>query len=282
MEVFMEQQIDKTSSESSEVLEQIHRCGQEILDEFVKICEQNNFRYYLIAGTLLGAVRHKGPIPWDDDVDVAMPRKDMEEFKKLMLARPEGEQYHVHCFENDPNFLWFLIRFMKRGTIYSIESFNNVDLRYKELWLDIFPLDEIPKNSGLRHRFIAMRIGLMQHFVSIKSRNSTAGMYTAKKLVYHMLKPLSFKWLRSHTERLMCKWNGKGCKYYVSWASKYNYKKETMPKEWYEPVSKLIYNDKYYAAPHEWNKVLKQLYGDYMKLPPENERVGHSPLELKL
>ena len=87
---------------SSKLMEQIHACGQEILDEFVSICEENNFKYYLYYGTLLGAVRHKGPIPWDDDVDVVMPREDYDAFKKLMLARPEGGLYHIQCYENDP------------------------------------------------------------------------------------------------------------------------------------------------------------------------------------
>ena len=101
---------------SSETIEKIHACGQEVLDAFVQICEQNNLRYYIIAGTLLGAVRHKGPIPWDDDVDVCMPRKDFEKFKKIMLARPEGELYHIHCRENDSNYPQIMVHLMKKGT----------------------------------------------------------------------------------------------------------------------------------------------------------------------
>ena len=101
-----------------EILDKIHACGQEILDEFVRICEENHLKYYLIAGTLLGAVRHKGPIPWDDDVDVCMPREDFEKFKKIMLARPEGELYHIHCHENDPCYPQRICRVMKRGTVY--------------------------------------------------------------------------------------------------------------------------------------------------------------------
>lgn len=278
----MEQQVDKGLSESNEIMEQIHQCGQEILDEFVRICEENNLRYYLIAGTLLGAIRHKGPIPWDDDVDVAMPREDFEAFKKLMLARAEGEQFHIHCFENDPNFCWLFIRLLKKGTIYRAKSNIDVNIRYRELWMDIFPLDDAPGVFSWNYRILGMYIAFMKRIIRNKARNSNVYMNFKRKLVHFLLKPWSFKWFRTYTERLMNKNNGKGCKYYVSWASFYNFQKQTMPKGWYEPATKVFYNGKYYSAPHDWDKVLTQLYGDYMKLPPKNERVGHLPIEIKL
>ena len=81
---------DQALQISDEVMRDIHKCTQEILDVFVKVCEENNLRYYLIYGTLLGAVRHKGPIPWDDDLDVCMPREDFEKFKRIMLERNGG------------------------------------------------------------------------------------------------------------------------------------------------------------------------------------------------
>lgn len=75
---------------TKEQLKKVQMIGQELLDEFVRVCEDNRLKYYLSCGTLLGAVRHKGFIPWDDDVDVEMPREDFEKFKKIMLERQNG------------------------------------------------------------------------------------------------------------------------------------------------------------------------------------------------
>lgn len=278
----MGQNFENRLSESNEIMDQIHRCGQEILDEFVRICEQNNLHYYLIAGSLLGAVRHKGPIPWDDDIDVAMPRTDVEVFKKIMLDRPKGEKFHIHCAENDPNFYWLFVRLLKRDTTYRVKSNVNVNLLHRELWLDIFPLDDAPNSLNFKYRLLGMRVYLMKRLLWNKATNDTSNLHIKGKLMNLILKPISFKWLHTHTKKLINKYDGKGCKCYVSWASHYNFKKQTMPKAWYEPATKVLYSDKYYSAPHDWDKVLTQLYGDYMKLPPENERVGHSPLEIKL
>ena len=79
----------------------------------------------------------------------------------------------------------------------------------------------------------------------------------------------------------MQKWNDADCDYYVSWASHYHFLKQTMPKDWYEPAGKLMYSGKYYYVPNKWDKVLTQLYGDYMKVPPEKKRIGHSAIEIK-
>ena len=86
----MKTQQAQTASLTPEMLEAAHRTGEELLDVFVRICGDNDLRYYLAYGTLLGAARHKGPIPWDDDVDVVMPRRDYERFKSIMLDTRGG------------------------------------------------------------------------------------------------------------------------------------------------------------------------------------------------
>ncbi len=277
----MKKQAEKENiSFSPELMEQLHQCGQEILDVFVQICKENDLRYYLIAGTLLGAVRHKGPIPWDDDVDVCMPRSDFEKFKKIMLSRPKGETYHIYCFENDNNFSPLLIKLMKSGTVYNSQVAIDKNRHYRELWIDIFPLDNAPKDSGLGYRLHGKHISIMKRLMSYKDIQSNLSIKI--KLLHFLLKGFSLKTLHNHTERLMCKWNDRPCDYYVNWASHYHFLKQTMPKKWYEPASELIYSGKYYCVPHEWDKVLTRLYNDYMKLPPKDEQNGHGAIEIKI
>lgn len=264
------------------IIEQVHETGQQILDEFSRICEANRLKYYLIAGSLLGAVRHQGPIPWDDDIDVAMPRNDFEHFKELMLARPESEPFHIHCFENDPCFRLFVLRLNKSGTLYSLHHEKNVDLKYKELWIDIFPLDDAPVHNKMGYQLLGKRIAVMKRMVNNRVRNSYEQLHFKGKILHFLLSFFSYEGMRIHTEKLMKSWNGKAEENYVSWASHYDFKKQTMPQGWYEPAQKVYYSGKLYRAPKEWDKVLRQLYGDYMKLPPEEQRRGHVPFQVKL
>ena len=164
----MERDTKNNISITPEIMDKIHKNGQEILDAVVRVCEENGLRYYLCYGTLIGAVRHHGPIPWDDDIDIVMPREDADTLKRIMLARPDGELYHIHCYENDPHYPYFTPRMNKRGTIYSLENVSDVDMRYTELWVDIFPLDTIPWNSGWRYHLLGWRVTLLKQLANNK------------------------------------------------------------------------------------------------------------------
>ena len=278
----MKKQVEKKIEMTPEIMDKIHQCGQEILDAFVQICKENNLRYYLIAGTLLGAVRHKGPIPWDDDIDVCMPRADMERFKEIMLARPEGETYHIHCFENDHNYAAFTIKLKKRGTVYESQGLIDRGLNHLELWLDIFPLDEAPGKISIKYRILGARIALMKRLISNKTFVNTERQSMKCKLMHLFLNKFSIYRLRTHAEKLMDKYNNKQCSNYVSWASHYNFLKQTMPKNWYEPATKVMYNRKHYCAPCKWDKILTKLYGDYMKPPAIINKSGHGATKIEI
>lgn len=267
---------------SDETMEKLHQTTQEILDVFVDICEKNDLRYYLTAGTLLGAVRHEGPIPWDDDLDVCMPREDFERFKQIMLARPEGETFHIHCFENDRNSPKTFARLKKRGTVLVIQYFIDTGSKYNEVWIDIFPLDDSPDPSDPQFLKRGKVITKMKALSAIRVLKTTQGMRWTGKCFHALLKLIPITLIFGMSEHLMKSENKKGFKYYVSWGCRYGFKKQTMPKEWYGTPVKVLYSKKYYDAPQEWDKVLTQLYGDYMKLPPESERVGHDVMEIDI
>lgn len=279
----MSEKIKRGQKLDNDIMEQIHAAGQEILDEFVRICKENGLTYYLVAGSLLGAVRHKGPIPWDDDIDVAMPRKDLDRFEQLMLEKEHTRPlFHLHSYANDPNFRLFLVRLNKRGTCYSLHHEKNVELRFKELWIDIFPLDDAPVPEDRAFRIAGKKIAVLKRMVNNKVRVNCSGMSLRGKLLHAALSVVPFKLLKKQTEKLMKKWNGKTDACYVGWASHYHFLKQTMPQNWYIPAVKVQYNDKLYNAPGQWDKVLTQLYGNYMELPPPEKRVGHLPEEIQL
>ncbi len=262
-------------------LEQLHQAGQQMLDVFVKICEEHGLCYYVIAGTLLGAVRHNGPIPWDNDVDVCMPRKDCDKFIETVLAE-SGGVFSVRCFKNDPTFPTTIVKFFKRGTTATLRSYKERNSDFHELWLDIFPLDDSPGPSDARFRLHGKRILMAKRLTANKSSITTAGFSWRGKLVHALLRPFSYERMRARLERLIRTDYGEACEYYVSWTSHYPFLKQTMPKAWYEPATTVLYGGKHYRAPGQWDKVLTQLYGDYMTPPPENEREKPMPLEIDL
>ena len=276
----MENNKESKVERSKELMDQIHACGQEILDEFVRICEENGLKYYLIAGTLLGAIRHKGPIPWDDDVDVCMPREDFDKFKKIMLAKPEGEVYHIHCRENDKKYPSRLARLMKSGTSYRVQGWEHRNMKYMELWVDIFPLDSAIDPTDKRYQKHAKRMNMMKSISFNKVSGDIKSMSIKGKCLHYIIQFIPSRLLNFLDEKMMKKYQKCDCEYYTNWGSKYGYQKQTMPKSWYEPSTKVVYNGKEYDAPRKWDNILKKLYGDYMKLPPTEDQRGHDVSEI--
>lgn len=124
---------------NNEILKKLHMTEISILQEVVRVCEKNQLTYYLIGGTLLGAIRHKGFIPWDDDLDIAMPREDFDKF--LDISKYElREGYWVHFIDSDPNYWLPFAKVKKRGTIFDEVNSKNIESD-KGIFIDIFPLD---------------------------------------------------------------------------------------------------------------------------------------------
>lgn len=262
---------------SQEVLEEIHKVEQEILDVFVQICEENCLQYYLCFGSLLGAVRHKGSIPWDDDMDVCMPREDFEQFKSIMLPKSDESKYHLVCFENDPGLgADGTMRFMKRGTVYKESWRVGLNPRYEEMFIDIFPMNNEPDRVEITY-YLTDKI--LRRLILNKVRTGMVNRRLRGGILHFLLKPFSLQWLITCREKMIYKWNNQECRYYVIWGL-YRYR---IPKAWFEPSTKLLYGGKYYCVPGDWDKVLNQLYGDYMTPPPVEERKGHhGVVEIKL
>lgn len=132
----------------------IKKLHSKILDTLVAVdavCKKHNLRYYIIAGTLLGAVRHKGFIPWDDDLDIAMPRSD---YDKLIAHSTEWlpKQYELICTENDPNYPLPFAKIQNAETT----LIERKHMKYLGgIYIDVFPLDGVPQNKlALRWHFI--------------------------------------------------------------------------------------------------------------------------------
>ena len=231
-----------------------------IFKEIDRICRKHGLSYYLLGGTMLGAKRHKGFIPWDDDMDVGMPREDYERF----LSVASGELKDARLYYTGINYQ------------YPFDFAKAVEIKDgKPLFVDIFPLDGCPKrdSAGIeRHykKFCFLRIAKNSHFMTLKGKNPL------KKAIVVALRvtPLERYQRIMHTFLLKNTFDNSPCVGNYSGHWKAN---EIMERSIYGTPTLVYFEDGYYYGVEKPDEYLTHLYGDYMKLPPLEQRcVSHS------
>lgn len=244
-------------------IEELKKIQVEILDDIDSFCKQNHLTYFLIYGSLLGAVRHKGYIPWDDDIDITMPRKDYEIFCRTF----QTEKCYLNNYHNSKDYYHPFSKVIRRGTY--VEEETNYT-RSLGINIDIFPMDKLPADKIDRYFKTIFKYGLI---LNRKVRFKTMPLFKKILIVPYLL--LHIFQTKKHCLLKMEK-N----------ASMYEYgeiisicpwvKKERISSDCFSEIIFLDFENKQYPCPKKYDECLKILYGDYMKFPPENERnSGH-------
>lgn len=266
----------------NKILRELQLTQVEMLDEIVRICDENNLTYFLIGGTLLGAVRHNGFIPWDDDLDIAMPRNDYNKFIEICKAELK-ENYYLHSIESDNKYWVSFIKLRKYNTIFEPIQDSTIDSEYKGVYVDIFPLDNARKEKSLLQDIQAYAV---KGLTSAQYRRRGATMITRTplgvKLLMVLLKPFSYKSISNLITNIMSINKNDKSEYFVNLGSFINYRKQTIKKNIYYPAKKIEFEGKEYSVPNDWDYVLKRLYGNYMEIPPLEKRITHNPVRIEL
>ncbi|MBQ7274513.1 MAG: LicD family protein [Clostridiales bacterium] len=258
-------------------LNKLHRVQIEILDEISRICEANKITYYLVGGTLLGAVRHEGFIPWDDDLDIAMPRKDYEKFCSCCLSGELDRKYFLHNELTDDKYWLIFGKVRKNGTEINEKTNEKLETN-KGIYVDIFPFDEVKKKASSFGKARTAIIKAISASICWK-RGLRPPLTRRLKTILLITKPFSISVLSAIQKRLMIMGNDKGSPFYINYGSNYDTVKQTIPKDKYEPYCLLNFEGKKYRAPKDYDYVLRQIYDDYMTLPPVEDRVlRHKPV----
>jgi len=262
-----------------EILQKLHNVELEIMDEFVKICTKHNLQYFLIGGSLIGAVRHQGFIPWDDDLDVAMPRSDYEKFLNI-VDKELGEEYFIDNFYSNKKYYLNFTKLRKKNTLFVQDFQINYD-GPKEIWIDILPLDDLKKEKSFigdtTIRFIKLLRSISHYRMGFFLGNNKIAI---KKIIGFCFKLFNAGTIMKFANYLM-KFNySTNTKYFVNIASQYNFRKQTIEKERYFPAVKLKFEGREYYAPRDYDYVLKRIYGNYMELPPKEKQITHNPVIL--
>ena len=255
-------------------LTKLKKAELEILDYIIKICDENNLTYFMIGGTLLGAVRHKGYIPWDDDIDIAMPRKDYDIFIKKFKA---NEKFILDCNEYNPSYWLPFAKVRNVKTIYREKAQENYQGE-EGIWVDIFPLDNSNKENSFILMLRAKLVFFFRSAIGVKAKIDLAKKTKVKDFIIKLFSLLPFKLLLFFQTFIMkCNKNEKSL-YFINFGSQYGYKKQTHLKDKFYPPRKITFQNRQLNAPNDYDFVLKKIYGEnYMKLPPVEKRITHSP-----
>ena len=252
----------------------------DLLKEFLRICDKYHLRYYALGGTLLGAVRHKGFIPWDDDVDVGMPRPDFIRFEKI-VEKEIPEHFEYQRFGRTPGYTHYVPR-LTDTSVTVIDSSAAVE-RERGAWIDIFPLDGMPNGRFRRRahcfRLLAARMRLNYSLFStnVDLKRTNRPFYEKILIRAGMILPVE-KMLKTDRElrrldRLLQKYSYQKSDWLINFMGIHKLK-EMFHKKYYGGGALYEFEDVKIMGPKDYDFVLHQLYGDYWS-PPADEEINH-------
>ena len=274
---------------TTEQVKQIQVISLEIYKDIFSVCEQNNLVVMMGGGSTLGAVRHKGFIPWDEDMDLMMMRKDYDRFIEL-FDRTLSQKYTLNLKSDLPG---LFAKVDKKGTKMT-DVFSNPKYPAKGIGIDIFPIDSVPDNGIVRYAkgvlsmtlyfvIISRKMYLLRNPVSKRYYSQTFGMrmfYCIRIVIGFLAGLVPYKTLcRGFDKLVACTEETKR----VTIASgRKHYFGEMQPADVFLPVKQGEFEGISVYLPHDYDKYLKHLYGNYMEIPPENKREHHAVVDLCL
>lgn len=273
-----------------ELLRRVQLAQLEIAKELKRVCDENGIRYFMDSGTLLGAVRHKGFIPWDDDMDFGMMRDEYERFLKIAPEKLSDE-YFLQTWESDPYYGMPFAKLRKKGTRY-VERNSERSKAHNELFIDIFPYNSYPDSEEDRKQ---QGFEIKKDFTSLLGLSGATPWLQYQNPVKRASSRLKFlgvtlygklagreNLIRKYTEAAT-RFNGQMTKNVFEEGGSAAYDSWVVSRKCFDAYQTLLFEGVEFSAPADADTYLRDVYGDYMQLPPVKERENrHQVLEVKL
>ena len=273
----------------TETLKKLQKVELEILRDFTELCDKHNITYFGIAGTGIGAIRHGGFIPWDDDIDVAMPRKDYNRFVRI-AEKEYSDKYFVLNGKNYPNYPLLTARWVMKGTEFIEWPLKEIDCPFG-IFLDIYPLDQIPDDEKKFRRqaiqaFFWSKLLILRsipHPVLPVSGVKAKLIQSVCGIIHWTLKTckVSKKWLYNRCLAVSTQYNGRGETKRIDFLCDTTAYMNIHYIEDIYPLKTIRFEDIDLKFPNKIENNLEREYGDFMTLPPEDKRKNHYPYKLK-
>lgn len=248
-------------------LEEIKELELEMLLYIDKVCRENNIKYFLDSGTLLGAIRHKGFIPWDDDVDIILFRDDYE--KLIDILKNKENQYLVIDDDTDS----YIHPFAKLINTDTRAEFNGFIIsEILGVFIDIFPIDPIP-NEPYKRKIFFSKIWYSRKFIQSISFNDIE-LNNKQKFISKISKKIGHKYFNRIIKNERYKHSLEKTTHVTTILASFK-KEKILEKDWFKEQIYVTFEDYQFPVPNGYDEYLKKLYGNYMTLPPKEQQVGH-------
>lgn len=252
------------------ILEKAQKIMVDMLIEIDRICKKHGIEYYISDGTLLGAIRHKGFIPWDDDLDISMTRENYRKFEKIAI-KEIGKDYFVQTIDTEKAYSINGCPMKIRHLHSLFKEVERSNVEYQEgIFIDIFPMDKLPKSK----RYAKFQRSLGKLIFQLKDNYDGQG--TSKNMIKGIFKPVSFKLFRGILRSTLWVNEKYGTDNYTYGVDTYFYNDFIYSGKNLFPLQRIEFEGGKFLAPHNPDAILTELYGDYMKLPPIEDRYVHS------
>lgn len=267
----------KSKRYDEKTLKHLQQVEMKILKYFIGVCEENNLTYFIYGGSLLGTIRHKGFIPWDDDIDVIMFREDFEKLNKI-FEKNIDQKYRFINVLNEETYHYTFGRLMLKNTIFQEWWANQVDYT-PNIFIDVFILDNIPKNKFKRfiHKWSSFLLNQLTIHTFIKFDNESKLKKNIQQLAYYLIKilPISPYSIKKKCIKTFTKYENQDCDEVCDFPAicqmPIYYKTDWLP------LKKAKFENLEVNIPNDYDKILTRTYGDYMKLPPKDKRFRPAP-----
>ncbi len=247
-------------------INELQKIQLSMLKDFDAVCQRHRISYQLFSGTALGAVRHKGFIPWDDDIDVVMLREDYERFFDSVSKELDSNKYYVQC-EFSEHWPMFFSKLRLNGTTY-IEKYHSHDARiHQGIYIDIFPCDNLSDSRLMQKlQYIASKIVIAK---SLYARGYETNS-TVKKCFMQFCRILPTEPFK----RLCIKRNdSSSLKVHTFFGGGKKFERSIFFREWFEQSVKMQFEDSEFPVSAHYDEMLRVMYGDYMVMPTLEQRV---------
>lgn len=261
-----------------DVLNQVHQVELMILKDFIQICEENNLSYSVYGGSMIGAIRHKGFIPWDDDIDVIMFREDYEKFEEIFLSS-NNDKYELLTNDIEHDYCYPFTKFMLKNTTFEEEWMEQFSFHIG-FNIDIFILDDTNDNKfkrfyitrkGLVYNRLLISSGVRLDYLPFFTRIISQGLNTILNFLNITPYKLTQKYLK-----FLRKNSHKNSEFVFDFSANFAEFPLIFYREDFKDLIQVEFEDMYVSVPRNYDRVLKIHFGDYMTLPPEDKRVNHA------